>query len=122
VAGRREFPGGLVATSAVAQPRVPDDSAPLVRRAFELMAPGDCTTSEALRLVTRLGLTSRQGRALTAQAFGTLVRNRIHAGFINAPGLGVSNSRGDFEPLILQVLFDRVGAVLRGGREAPGTY
>ena len=79
------------------------------------------TTTEALKAVTALGLRTRKGRPLTAQTFGTLLKNRIYAGIIDAPGFGLRGIRGDFEPLVSAELFQRAQAALRG-HSGPATH
>ena len=63
------------------------ERAPMIARGFEMVISGN-TTAEALKVVTALGLRTRKGRPLTALAFGTLLKNPIYAGLIDAPGFG----------------------------------
>lgn len=101
---------------------IPDDSATLVIKAFELMASGDYRTADVLRLVTTLGLRTRSDSPLTAQTFGTLLKNRIYVGYVNSRGLSVVDVRGDFQPLISEELFARVQLALKQGNKAPAKY
>ena len=100
---------------------IPDPvRAPLIRQAFELMASGNHSMREVLRKTSALGLVSRKGNALTAQTFCSLLRNRIYAGIVDAPGLGAVGVRGDFQAVIPEVTFQRVQAVLnrhKGSRD-----
>ena len=92
---------------------IPDaERAPLISKAFELMAVEGKSASEVLRTVTALGLTSRTRRALTAQTFGNLLRNPIYTGHLPKTTLSTAQSQGDFEPLVQQAVFDRVQARL----------
>jgi DNA invertase Pin-like site-specific DNA recombinase len=84
------------------------ERARLIRQAFELAASGKHTTTEILRTVTALGLLSRHGRPLTAQSFGTLLKNPIYAGLLEVASFGLKGVRGDFEALIPEALFHRV--------------
>ncbi len=92
------------------------ERAPLVRQAFQLVRSGR-TPSEARRIVTNLGLTTRKGRPLSAQTFGAVLRNPLYAGTVNAPGLEIESIAGDFTALISPELFRQVQAALgRGGQ------
>jgi site-specific DNA recombinase len=91
------------------------DSAPLVRKAFDLAATGLRSKAEILREVTTLGLRTHHGKAVTAQTFQKLLVNPIYAGWIVIPEWDVKE-RGSFEPLVDQACFDRVQAVLEGRR------
>jgi hypothetical protein len=75
------------------------ERAPLVTRAFEDFATGRFTKEKVLDTVTRLGLRTRKGLTLNPQSFGRMLTNRLYAGFIDVPELGVSR-RGDFDPLV----------------------
>jgi site-specific DNA recombinase len=100
---------------------VPDvERGPLLARSFEMVASG-YTKTEALRAITTLGLRTRKEKPLTAQTFGTLLKNPIYAGIIDAPGFGLKGIRGDFEPLVSEGLFHRAQAGLRG-HSGPATH
>ena len=91
--------------------------APLVLKAFELIVGRTATETDALRVVTSLGLRTQRDRVLGKQTFRALLRNPIYKGILTAPGLGVSGVQGDFQPLVHPQLFDRVQAILtrKGG-------
>ena len=96
---------------------------PDVERAPLMLAPSRwwrrATTPRPRRLktVTALGLRTRKGRPLTAQTFGTLLKQPIYAGIIDAPGFGLRGIRGDFEPLVSEALFHaRAGGAERAQR------
>lgn len=55
------------------------ERAPLIRRAFELVADG-VSKAEALRTVTALGLRTLRGKNLTPQTFNELLKKAITAG------------------------------------------
>jgi site-specific DNA recombinase len=92
------------------------DRAPLIRRAFELVAAGTHSGTEALAVVTAIGLLTRSGRRVTPQTFGAMLRNPIYAGWLQSDALGVRRARGDFEPLVPDELFKRVQAALQRGQ------
>ena len=96
----------------------PDDKrAPLIRRAFELMASGRYKKTEVLKIVTDDGLTTSDGKLLSPQTFQAVLRNPLYAGWVTLP------SDEDFEPvrglheaITDQETFDRLQAILEGRR------
>ena len=92
-------------------------SAPLVRKAFELAATGLQSKTEILRTVTKLGLQTTKGCALTPQTFQKLLLNPIYAGWVVIPTWGLKE-RGSFEPLVEELLFQKVQDVLSGKKMA----
>ena len=91
---------------------VDPERAPLVRKAFELLASGNYSTSDAvLNLVTGLGLRTRRGRPLTKQSWGRLLRNPIYTGWIVS---GDTRVRGKHEPLISEEIFQAVQDRING--------
>ena len=107
--GYRNSSNGTASASLMPDP----ERAPLIRQAFEAYGTGVHTTRQVLRQVTALGLTTQRGSGLTPQTFGALPRNRIYAGQIEVPSLGVS-AQGDFTPLVSEELFQRVQRLLNG--------
>ena len=66
---------------------VPDpDTAPLVRRAFELAAEGTLSLRAILREMTALGLRSRNGRPLGVSGLWTVLTNPFYTGQIRYNG------------------------------------
>ena len=90
------------------------ERAPLVRRAFEEFATGRFTKREVLNEITRLGLRTRRGLKVSAQAFDALLENRLYIGIIDVPDYGVVGRRGDFDPLVDEDVFYRVQGILSG--------
>ncbi len=89
--------------------------APLIRRAFELMATGRYTKADVLKIVTDEGLRTAKGKPLTKQTFQAVLRNRLHAGWVTLPSEpDFEPVRGLHEPIVDQVTFDRVQAILDG--------
>ena len=95
------------------------ERAPILSQAFKMVATGRYRVAQVLRTVTASGLVTRKGRPLTAQTFGALLRNPIYAGSFSAKAFGLATVRGDFEPLVSEALFRRVGAVLAGPAPTP---
>jgi DNA invertase Pin-like site-specific DNA recombinase len=90
------------------------ERAPIIRKAFEDYATGRFTKQQILDQVTVAGLRNRRGQPLSSQAIGMLLRNQLCAGVIDVPEYGVRDRRGDFEPIIIEDLFQRTQAVLSG--------
>jgi site-specific DNA recombinase len=86
---------------------------PLVKKGFELLALGTHNKAEVLRTLTAQGLRSTTGREIRAQTFDRLIRNPVYAGRIVLPNWGL-DTKGSFEPLISEDLFNRVQSVLDG--------
>ncbi len=90
---------------------VPDpERAELVRKAFSLVADGHGLV-EVLRVVSALGLRSRQGHKLTKGTFSQMLHNRTYCGWVKQKDI---IARGAFEPLITEELFDRAQQALNG--------
>jgi site-specific DNA recombinase len=97
---------------------VPDETrAPLIRRAFELVASGLHKQSAVLQIVTDEGLTTAGGRPLPKQTFQAVLRNPLYAGFVTLPSdPNFEPVKGLHEPIVSQETFDRVQAILHGRR------
>lgn len=102
---RKVFGGG---TLAILQ--ADPDRAPLIRRAFEMVAEG-MTKADALRAATAQGLRTKRGKALSSQTFNEMLKKPIYCGRIEKWGIKVN---GSFDPILSEELFDRVQIVLRG--------
>lgn len=88
------------------------ERAPLVHEAFELMASGRFSTGDAvLKLITRLGLTTKRGRALSKQSFARMLSNPLYTGWIVS---GDSRVRGNHDPIVSEELFQGVQERLNG--------
>ena len=91
---------------------VDHERAPLVREAFNLVASGRFTTTDAvLSLVTQMGLTTKRGRPVTKQSFARMLSNPIYAGWIVSGDLRV---RGTHDPLVSDEVFQSVRERLNG--------
>ncbi len=87
--------------------------APIVRRAFEIIASRRCSKIEALQEASKLGLRSVRGNLLTPQTFGSMLRNPLYIGRVVVPKWDI-DVEGDFEPLIDSSTFHAVQHVLDG--------
>lgn len=95
---------------------VPDPvRAPLVRQAFELYATGLHTMQDVLKIVTAAGLRTRKGKPVPKQTLNQLLRKPVFAGWIEVPGWS-ERTRGDFEPIVTENVFETVQARLSGKR------
>ena len=93
-------------TNANKQIIVDTERAPLVVKAFELVASGNFATIDAVRRqITALGLQTRKGRALTKQTFARMLNNPFYCGWIVSGG---NKYRGTHTPLISEELFESV--------------
>jgi site-specific DNA recombinase len=93
------------------------DRAPFVRETFDLIAIGDHSIREVLDIVTDRGLRTHRGKPVTAQSFGSMLRNELYAGIINLPVWDI-RVVGDFRPLVSAETFEAVQRVLDGKRAA----
>ena len=93
------------------------ETAPFIKGAFERFGTGRHSKVEVLRRVTALGLKARNGKPLTPQSFGNLLRNRLYAGWLVVPKWGFE-AKGDFAQLVPEVLFARVQRLLDGRGDA----
>jgi hypothetical protein len=97
---------------------VPDpERAPLVRRAFELMATGNHAKTQVLKIVTAAGLRTRKGNELTAQTFHLMLTKTVYYGYTTASFLDTP-VKALYEPLVSESLFRTVQDVLRGRRRS----
>ena len=94
---------------------VPDDSAPLVRQAFEMMATGGYSSDAVREFVTAAGLRMKKGRQLSRQTFSTVLKNPAYCGLITHKG---KIYQGKFPALVSEELWQSVQDALRGKRKA----
>lgn len=90
------------------------ERAPLVRRAFELMATGLHAKQHARDMVTAEGLRTVRGAPVSAQTFQQMLRNPLYAAVITVPKWGPERWPGSFAPIVSGDLFGRVQAILDG--------
>jgi site-specific DNA recombinase len=101
--------GGNVGANIVPDP----ERAPLIARAFELVATGRYKKTEVLKIVTDDGLRTIRGKALTPQTFQVLLMNPLYAGWVTLPSdESFVPVRGLHVPIVSQELFDRVQEIL----------
>lgn len=97
----------------------PNEMAPLVREAFELISQRRYS-SEVIRLMMKeKGLTNNAGGAVSRGYFFRLLRNPLYKGIIKNFGLVVNAT---FETFIPEPLFDDVQAALKGRKNVIKQY
>jgi hypothetical protein len=82
---------------------------PLVRRAFELYAPGDYMLARIRSVINDAGLTGVRGGRLTKGHYQRFLQNPVYCGLLRYNG---ELHEGQHEPLISKKLFDRVQEVM----------
>jgi DNA invertase Pin-like site-specific DNA recombinase len=87
------------------------DRAPMIRKAFELLATGNYQRDAVLRAVNAMGLRTVRGSPVTPQSFSQMVCNPLYMGWIHSRENKV---KGNFEAIVSEELFATVQDVLRG--------
>ena len=86
------------------------ETAPLIRKAFELYATGDYTLPLLRQTLKGLGLRSRKGYVLSNSCVQLVLQSPIYCGMMKVWG---ELHSGSFEPIIGKDLFDEVQNVMR---------
>jgi site-specific DNA recombinase len=95
---------------------VPDpERAPLIRKAFEMIATGQYKKTDVLKAITDLGLQTRKGKKLSAQTFEETLKKPIYCGYTTASFLE-EPVKGLHQPIVSEELFKAVQDVLTGKR------
>jgi DNA invertase Pin-like site-specific DNA recombinase len=94
--------------------KIPDpETAPFIRRAFELYAAGGHTLRELREELHRLGLRNRGGKKISLDWLSRTLNNPFYTGIIRLKTTD-ETFRGIHEPIIAKKLYDRVQNVLSG--------
>jgi site-specific DNA recombinase len=105
--------GGNVGANIVPDP----ERAPLIARAFELVATGRYKKTEVLKIVTDDGLRTLRGKTLTPQTLQAVLVNPLYAGWVTLPSdKSFTPVPGLHEPIVSQELFNKVQEMLTGKR------
>jgi site-specific DNA recombinase len=115
-------PIGYVNTGGKSGANIAPDTkrAPLIRRAFELIAAGLLKKSEVLEVITRDGLRATSGKPLSPQTFQAVLRNPLYAGWVTLPSdSDFARVQGLHESIVSQEMFNCVQAVLDGRKATP---
>ncbi|HZL16985.1 MAG TPA: recombinase family protein [Polyangia bacterium] len=97
-----------------AKPKLIDPAVgPLVREAFDLYATGSYSLPTLLEEMCRRGLRGKTGKPLALDAISRMLHNPFYVGQIRIDRTG-ETFQGIHEPLVRQVVFDRVQAVMAG--------
>lgn len=92
-----------------------DDSAPLLRQAFEMVASGEHSSEEVRKLVTAAGLRTKSGRKLTKQTFSFTIKNPVYCGLLVHNG---QTYKASFPALVSEELWQQAQDCLRGKNKA----
>ncbi len=87
--------------------------APLIARAFEMVASGTYTSEEAREHVGSLGLKGKSGTRIDRQSFHSMLRNVFYIGVVHSPKWGITR-RGLHTPIVASEVFHRAQDRLEG--------
>ena len=88
----------------------PNEMAPLVRRAFELVATAIYPTDEVWKMVCKEGLLKKNGRPPSRNYFYEMLRNELYMGWVEKFG---ERHKGMFEAVVSEDLFAQVQRILK---------
>jgi DNA invertase Pin-like site-specific DNA recombinase len=88
----------------------PNEMAPLVRRAFELVATARYATDEVWRMMTAEGLVKKNGKPVGCGYFYKMLQNELYTTWVEKFG---ERHKGLFEPVITEDLFAQVQRVMK---------
>jgi site-specific DNA recombinase len=91
----------------------PDEKAPLISKAFELMASGSFSLFAVLRSINALGLTTAGGKPLSKQSLSVILHNPIYKGVVK---IGAVEAIGTFEPLTDVETWQKANNTMKGRR------
>lgn len=92
----------------------PNTLAPIIRKAFDLIALNQHSVEEIRKDMRIHGLVGPSGRPISKSYFYKLIKNELYAGWINKFG---ERHSGKFEHIISDELFSKVQSVLSGKRK-----
>jgi len=102
-----------VRTNGTKNLAIDGERAPIIRKAFELLATGSYKTDDVLNAVNAMGLRTMRGTPVTPQSFSQMIRNPIYMAWIQS---GQNRAKGNFEAIVSEELFAVVQDVLNGRR------
>ncbi len=97
----------------------PNEKAPLILKAFELVATGIYSTNEVWDIISKGGLVTRNDKPLARSNFYVLLRNPMYKGIIKKFG---KEYPGTFAPIVSAALFDTVQRILSGKKNLISHY
>src|SRR5689334_9709957 len=106
-------PLGYINNGAGKPKTLDPETAPLVRKAFELYSTGRYNLIGLSGELNRLGLRRRGGNRLHPNRISELLNNQFYVGIIHIKTTN-ETFKGVHEPLVPRQLFDRVQKILRG--------
>ena len=97
----------------------PNNVAPLVTEAFELIAQRTYSTEIVRLMMKEKGLVDSNGNAVNHAYFFRLIRNPLYKGVLRQFGM---TNKGTYPPLVSEALFEDVQAVLKGRKNKVKHY
>ena len=85
---------------------------------FELFASGEHSKTEILKKVNALGLRTKHGKCISPQTLDKVLRNPLYAGWMVVEKWNI-RMKGNFEPLISEMLFDATQSLITGEAVVP---
>jgi len=92
---------------------VPDEAAPSVVKAFYLMATGNYTAAEVLRILNNEGFTTKKGNPVAMQTFAELLRNPVYIGLQRSKTYD-ETAKGRWRPIVDDETFYAVQMIITG--------
>jgi site-specific DNA recombinase len=92
-----------------------DDSAPLVRQCFEMIATGSYTSDHVRKMLTAAGLRTKKGKTLTRTAFSAMHKNKIYCGVIRHAG---KEYAGNFPAMVSADVWQAAQDALAGRKKS----
>ncbi len=97
----------------------PNNMAPFIKSAFELLAKNIYSVDEVLRIITKDGLRLKTGRPVSKPYFHKLIRNKLYTGLIEK---FKETHRGIFKPIIEEGLFYLVQKIINRRKKYTNEY
>src|SRR5258706_350485 len=94
---------------------VPNDKAPLIQLAFEMMTDKNCTVDVLRDLLRSKGLSTKSGRPLSKSQIYRIINNELYTGWIFMFG---EKTKGTFEPIVSEELFKRVQQIRKNNKQS----
>jgi site-specific DNA recombinase len=88
-----------------------DESAPLLKQAFEMIASDEYSSEQVRTLISAAGLRNKKGQKLTKQTFSFTVKNPVYGGLLVHKG---KTYKASFPALVSEELWQQAQDCLRG--------
>jgi site-specific DNA recombinase len=97
----------------------PNDTAPLIRETFEIIARGVYALEDVRKMMNEKGLVSRVNKPIIKSYFYRLLKNRTYIGYIEKFN---ESHKGSFEPIVSEELFNQVQRVVKNRGKKMSQY